>query len=242
MLNTVSMILYCVPTRRHPDSGHSTERVLAMVMSPPLRKTLLALHVVASVGWLGSVAAFLVLSLLAAYGSDPETVRSAYVSMDPVGWWAVVPLDLLALLTGFALALATPWGLLRHYWVATKLVLTILGTGLLLMHQTMVVQQVAALASSGAPLADGSLHHMGVQLAWTAGFGLLLLVTLTALSVFKPWGLTKSALRRQSGGLAMPREAAPSLPTSLKLFYAAVAVSLFTFMMLHMPGHMHHHG
>ena len=213
-----------------------------MAMSPPLRKTWLALHVAASVGWLGSVAAFLVLSLLAAYGSDPQTMRSAYISMDPVGWWAVVPLNLLALLTGIALAVATPWGLLKHYWVATKLALTVLGTGLLLMHQTMVVQQVAALASSGTPLADGSLHHMGVQLVWTAAFGLLLLVTLTALSVFKPWGLTKSARYRQYGSLDMPREDASSLPASLKLFYAAVVITLLTFMMIHMPGHIHHHG
>jgi len=213
-----------------------------MTLSPPLRKTLLALHVMASVGWLGSVAAFLALSVLAAYGSDLEVVRAAYISMDPVGWWAVVPLNLLALLIGTVLAVATPWGLLRHYWVATKLILTVLGTGLLLMHQTLVVQQVAALASAGTPMTDGSLHHMGVQLVWAAGFGLLLLVTLTALSVFKPWGPTKSALRRQYGSLDMQQEATSSIPGSLKLFYGAVVVTLLTFMMIHMPGHMHHHG
>lgn len=213
-----------------------------MTISPPLRKALLAFHVAASVGWLGSVAAFLALNLLATYGSDPETARAAYVSMDPVGWWTVVPLNMLTLLTGIVLAVATPWGLLRHYWVATKLMLTVLGTGLLLMHQTMVVQQVAALASAGTPLLDGSLHHMGVQLVWAAGFGLLLLAALTALSVFKPWGLTKSALRRQYGSLDMQQETASSIPASLKLFYAAVALTLLTFMMLHMPGHMHHHG
>lgn len=213
-----------------------------MILPPPLRKTLLALHVMASVGWLGSVAAFLALSVLAAYGSDPETVRAAYISMDPVGWWAVVPLNLSALLTGIVLSVATPWGLLRHYWVATKLMLTVLGTGLLLMHQTLVVQQVAALASAGTPLANDSLHHMGVQLVWAAGFGLLLLVTLTALSVFKPWGLTKSALRRQYGSFDMRQEAASSIPGSLKLFYGAVVLALLTFMMIHMPGHMHHHG
>ena len=213
-----------------------------MTLPPALRKTLLSLHVMVSVGWLGSVVAFLALSLLAAYGSDPEIARAAYISMDPVGWWAVVPLNLLALVIGIVVAVATPWGLLRHYWVATKLILTILGTGLLLMHQTLVVQQVAALASAGTPLADGPLHHMGVQLVWAAAFGLLLLVALTALSVFKPWGLTKWALRRQYGSLDMRQEAASSIPGSLKLFYGAVVLTLLTFMMIHMPGHMHHHG
>ncbi len=213
-----------------------------MTLPPPLRKTFLALHIMASVGWLGSVAAFLSLSVLAAYGSDPEATRAAYLSMEPVGWWAVVPLNLLALLTGIALAVTTPWGLLRHYWVATKLILTVLGTGLLLMHQTRVVQDVAALASAGTPMTDASLHHMGVKLVWAAGFGLLLLVTLTALSVFKPWGLTKSALRRQYGSLDMRQEAASSIPGSLKVFYGAVVVTLLIFMMIHMPGHMHHHG
>lgn len=213
-----------------------------MTLLPPVRKALLSLHVGASVGWLGAVAAFFLLSLLAAYGSDPATVRSAYVAMDPVGWWAVFPLNLLAVLTGFALALATPWGLLKHYWVATKLALTTLGTGLLLMHLTLV-QQAATMAAAGTPLADGALHHIGGELVWDAGLGLLLLAVLTVLSVFKPWGLTRRALRRQYGRLDMQQQAASSMPVSLKLFYAAVILTLVTFMAHHhMPDHMHHHG
>ncbi len=42
----------------------------------------------------------------------------------------MVPVALLALVTGLVLALGTPWGLARHRWVWTKFWLTLITTGL----------------------------------------------------------------------------------------------------------------
>ena len=39
-----------------------------------------------------------------------------------------------ALLTGVVQSLGTSWGLFRHYWVVIKLIITIISTGLLLVH------------------------------------------------------------------------------------------------------------
>lgn len=214
-----------------------------MLMAPPVRKAFLTLHVIASVGWLGSVAAFLVLSVVAAYGADAGAVRTAFLAMNIVGWYAVVPLNVLAVVTGLVQAVGTPWGLLRYYWISVKLVLTVIGTGLLLMHQTMVGTAAASMLA-GSPLPQGmSLHTMGVQLVWDAGLGLFLLTVLTVLSVFKPWGMTQSALRRQSQRLASAPDAAASFPASLKVFLVGVVLALLFFMMLHMPNHSmgHHH-
>lgn len=211
-----------------------------MLMTPSVRKAALLLHIVASVGWLGSVAAYAVLSVVAGYSNESALVRSACLAMNVVGWYAVVPLNILALATGLVQAQFTPWGLFRHYWIIAKLVLTILGTGLLLMHQGMLAGQAAALVTGGAVIPDDSLRRLGVQLVWDSGLGLFLLLVLTGLSVFKPWGLTRRALRQQTGRGESKQPTDAALPASLKLFVAGVIVSLLVFgMSHHMHGHHH---
>lgn len=44
------------------------------------------------------------------------------------------PFSLAALLTGVVQSVGTAWGLLRHYWVIAKLLITVLATLLLLVH------------------------------------------------------------------------------------------------------------
>jgi hypothetical protein len=58
--------------------------------------------------------------------------------MELTGWYVIVPLAVAALLTGLVMALGTPWGLFRHYWVLISLVLTILATVVLLLHMPTV--------------------------------------------------------------------------------------------------------
>src|SRR5579859_3737107 len=122
-----------------------------MTMTPGLRKLGLTAHVVSSVGWLGAVAAFLALALLGLTGRDGPSVRAAYLAMDRVTWLVIVPFCLASLVTGIVQSLGSPWGLLRHYWVVLKLGLTLLGTGLLLLHTQVIARaaNVAATASFG---------------------------------------------------------------------------------------------
>ena len=53
--------------------------------------------------------------------------------MGLIGWFVIVPLAISALLTGVLLALATPSGLFRLYWVVISLALTALSLGLVLL-------------------------------------------------------------------------------------------------------------
>ena len=99
-----------------------------MTMTPGLRKFALTSHVTSSVSWLGAVAAFLVLAVAGLSSRDDETVRAAYIAMHLTTWFVIVPLSLAALLTGLVQSLGTTWGLFRHYWIATKLLLTVLAT------------------------------------------------------------------------------------------------------------------
>ncbi|CAM5616455.1 hypothetical protein [Streptomyces aurantiogriseus] len=162
---------------------------------PRLRKLTLTLHVTASVGWLGAVAAFLALAVAGLSSSAPQTVRGAYVAMDLVGWSVIVPLSIASLLTGVLQSLGTVWGLLRHYWVIAKLLITLLVTLLLLVH----MQPVGHLADAAAraALAGGELEGMRIQLIADAAAALLVLLTAAALSVFKPRGVTRYGRRRQ---------------------------------------------
>ena len=89
-----------------------------MTLTPGLRKFVRTTHVIFTVGWLGTVAAFLVLAVAGLTSRDTQIVRSAYLAMDLIARFVIVPLSLAPLLlTGPVLSLGTPWGLFRHYRV-----------------------------------------------------------------------------------------------------------------------------
>jgi len=166
-----------------------------MLMTAGVRKVALTTHVTSSVGWLGSVAAFLALSIAGLISADAEIVRSAYVGMHLTTWYVIVPFCVASLLTGVIEGLGTPWGLFRHYWVLTKLVLTILATVILFVH-TQPIDQVASVAMQ-MPLTTTDLRQLRIQLVGDASAGLFVLLVTTVLSIYKPWGMTPYGIGRQ---------------------------------------------
>jgi hypothetical protein len=161
--------------------------------SPRLRKTMLTAHITASLGWFGAVVAFLALAITGLAGSSPQTVRGAYVSMELVGWGVIVPLAGASLLTGVMQSLGTAWGLFRYYWVIAKLLITVLATGLLLVH----MQPVGHLADAAARAALDGVKAVRIQLLADAVAAAVALLTAAGLSVFKPRGVTRYGRRRQ---------------------------------------------
>jgi hypothetical protein len=164
------------------------------LMTGWVRKLGIAVHVVLSVGWLGAVAAFLALAL-AAWGPDQAVSRAAFVVMGLIGRWVIVPLSLGALVSGVVQSIATKWGLVRHYWVLVKLLLTIAATALLLLHQFTAVEEGARLALLAGADIGGTLHGLGVQLLADAALGAVVLTIITVIGIYKPWGLTPFAKR-----------------------------------------------
>ena len=104
------------------------------MMTPGVRKFALTTHVTSSVGWLGAIAAFLALALGGLASSDAQMVRAAYLAMEFITWFVIVPLCVASLITGLVQSLGTAWGLFRHYWVVAKLGLTVVATAILLVH------------------------------------------------------------------------------------------------------------
>ena len=164
-------------------AGHRGSIKLAYtLMTPRLRKFALTAHVTFSVGWLGAVAAYLAPALAGLTSQDLQIVRSAYVTMDLIGRFIIVPCSLAALLTGLVQSLGTEWGLFRHYWILLKLLLTIAAVIVLLVHLP-TMSRVAEMTLSGAD--PGALR---VHLLVHGAGGLLVLLTVAVLSIYKPWG------------------------------------------------------
>jgi len=138
------------------------------------------------------VLAYLALGIAAVTSPDVQTVHAAWTGMEVTGWWVIVPLAIASLLTGLVMSLGTHWGLFRHYWVLISLALTILCTVVLVLHMP-TVSSMAALAqhADGADLRalGGDLFHPAV--------GLLVLLAIAVLNVYKPAGVTAYGWRKQ---------------------------------------------
>lgn len=143
-------------------------------------------------GWLGAVAIFLALSVAGLAVDDAEAVRAAYLAMDLAVWSGLVPFAVASLVTGVVQGLGTSWGLFRHYWVLIKLLLTLVATFVLLMY-TQTIGAFAELAEENRPVEE----IRSVSPVLHAGAAVVVLLTTTALAVFKPRGLTKYGWRKQ---------------------------------------------
>lgn len=170
-----------------------------MVMEARLRKLVLSAHLTVSVGWIGAVLAYLGLGLSAATSKDVESIRSAWTAMELVGWYVIVPLALAALLSGVLIALGTKWGLFRHYWVLFSFVLTLIANVVLLLH----MPTVSASADLAQRYEGAALEALGGDLLHP-GIGLVILLAIQVLNLYKPPGLTRYGWRRQQAQRALP--------------------------------------
>lgn len=159
------------------------------MLSPGSRRLSLFVHVLVSVGFPGAVAAFFALALIALVIRDSSLALAIYRCLEPMTLTVIVPLCLLSVGTGLVSSLGTPWGLVRHWWVLVKLLLTLPSTAILLLH----LAPIGALARAGA--IGAATRETQLQLALASGLALVVLILMTGLSVYKPRGLTVFGLR-----------------------------------------------
>lgn len=159
-----------------------------MSMPPPLRKFALTVHLTCSLGWIGAVIVYLALVLAALTTPDADTLRSAWSMMEVSALYVIVPLAIGSLVTGLLMALGTKWGLFRHYWVLISFGLTVFAAGVLVQHIQTIRSYAALAAEPSTSVAvlraglSGELLHAGV--------GLIVLLVIQVLNVYKPQGLT----------------------------------------------------
>jgi uncharacterized membrane protein len=160
------------------------------------RKTVLLLHIIAGGTWFGLDVAMAVL-LFNAITTDSAAVRAHTLqSLQLVTVWPMFSAAMLSLITGILLGLGSRYGLIRYWWVAIKL-------GLSLVLATLIVTSLRGEVGEAADL--GRQLALGANLGWD--FTDLLyppIVSPTALTVafllavFKPWGRIRRN-RRRSG-------------------------------------------
>ena len=164
-----------------------------MNMTPGLRKFALTTHIATSVGWLGAVAAFLALAVAGMTSTAVQTARGVYLAMELIGWYVIVPMCLASLVTGLIQALGTKWGLLRHYWVSVKFLITVFSAIILFVF-TKTLGSLAALANDPNVSVESLRNPSPIV---HSGLALLVLLVTTVLSVFKPWGKIQFGRRKQ---------------------------------------------
>lgn len=166
-----------------------------MTMSPGVRKFALVAHVSFSVGWLGAVVGSLALAVVGVTSRDAQSVRGAYLMLELTGWFVLVPFSVASLVSGLLQSLGTRWGLFRHYWILAKLSINIVATVVLLMYMK-TLNYLGNLAADTA-LSTDDLRNPSPVLH--AGGALVLLLVATALSVYKPRGMTPYGQRKHRG-------------------------------------------
>ncbi|MEV0700508.1 hypothetical protein AB0I53_21695 [Saccharopolyspora sp. NPDC050389] len=165
-------------------------------LSPRAYKLWSSVHLVVAAGWLGVTAAKLLLGLTAVLTAAPPRAESLYLATDAIDI-AFPPLAIATLLSGIVLSLGTRWGLLRHYWVVTKLVLTVavIVTAVQL-EDRYVRRAVPALEwRDEGTFFDAQPWSAGLLLALLV-LHLIMLLVATVLSVYKPWGKTRKPAPR----------------------------------------------
>lgn len=152
-----------------------------------VRKFAVTAHVTTSVGWMGAVACFLALAIAGFASQQPLEVQAAYLAMELICWTIIVPLSFLSPATGIAQALWTPWGLLKHYWVVVKLLVTLPCTAALLLHM-LPTARLSVAAGQGQLLGD-ALRDLRIQLVADSAIAIAALLFTTVLTAYKPRGM-----------------------------------------------------
>ena len=105
-----------------------------------------------------------------------------------------MPLACAALLSGIIQALGTSWGLLQHWWVVFKLLITSFATAILLIKMSLISEGARLATQTASPRSE--LAAISPQLVVHAGAGLLVLFVPVILSIYKPRGKTPYGWRK----------------------------------------------
>lgn len=147
-----------------------------------------------SVGWLGVTIGDLTLGVTALVTDRLELQHAILRVLVVLGELALIPLSLLAFLSGVTLGLITKWGLVRYWWVLVKLVLTTIALVLIPFSLVPGYANFSAVVDATPPDQLADIGSSGVSALLGSGcVSLTMYTTCTVLSVFKPWGKTPLA-------------------------------------------------
>lgn len=155
-------------------------------LSTNTRRVVLIAHIASAGAWLGIDVVMAVFIFTALLTDDPNVQALCYQALELFAVGPLLVTGLVCLTSGVILGLGTKWGLVRYWWVATKLALNVLLTALVLVALRPEVVESAEqarrwLAGEPASLAVEDLIYPPI-VSPTA-----LMIAMT-LAVIKPWG------------------------------------------------------
>jgi hypothetical protein len=153
-----------------------------MRFTPRWRKAILTAHIASAVGWLGVDLVLLTLGIAGLSGAANPAI--VYPAQGLVGVVLFAPLSGLVWLVAVVNALGTPWGLLRHWWVVTKLAIVTL---MVVLVAFALLPNLLAALHDGAALATPYRRNLVIAPSVSSS----LLIISTVLSTYKPWGRTR---------------------------------------------------
>ena len=164
-------------------------------MTREMRRFVLLTHILSSVSWIGVDLVMGALSLRGLTTDDPHTLATAYGALAIFCVPLLLTLGLLTLTTGVVLGLGTRFGLVRYWWVVTKLVITVGFCVLILV----ALQPTLADAGTQTAVVDGTLPERLTDVRRNMIFPPIVstsaLLFASWLSVYKPWGVTPRGRR-----------------------------------------------
>lgn len=155
-------------------------RASARRSTPAVRKALLVFHISTAAGLVGVSVVIVALGLVGLGDAAPATI---YPALHAVAKFALVPLELLALGTGLTQVYVSGYGLIRDRWVAAKLVITAVLTGVAILVVVPGLGRAAA-AATAEPVGITAAQQLTPVV--TPAIALAFLVLAVTLGVVKP--------------------------------------------------------
>ncbi|MEU5722665.1 hypothetical protein [Micromonospora sp. NPDC047738] len=154
------------------------------------RKGVLVVHIASAGAWLGVDVAMAVVIFTAVFKHDTGTRALCYQALQLFAVWPLFTAGTICLASGVVLGLGSKYGLVRYWWVATKLALNVLLTGLVPLA---LRPGLSGLNELGRQLAAGHLATTSVgNMIYPPIVSPAALLVALVLAVFKPWGRIRS--------------------------------------------------
>ncbi|MCA1588399.1 MAG: hypothetical protein LC744_07050 [Chloroflexi bacterium] len=180
------------------DPGRPRVRAGALRLRGSARRAIRLAHLVAALGWIGADVVVGVLAVTGFTSGDPGTVAASYIALHAFAVPVLLTFGLTALGSGLGLSVTSGWGIIRYWWVAAKLLINVVLSGLvLILLQPRLATASAAAVRVDVTLAD-RLERIPLDLLFPAFVSGAALLAASLLGTFKPWGRTPFGRRRSS--------------------------------------------
>ncbi|MDU7472322.1 MAG: hypothetical protein E7L01_03020 [Paenibacillus macerans] len=178
---------------------------MAYRLSQKKKNFLVAIHVISVASWIGGTLGMLLLGIYLHSAANGDQLAYTLASMEIIDENLLKYPALLTLLTGVLLSIWTQWGLIKHYWIVIKLVLTLLT---ILIGIFFLNGWTASLAEMVHDLGFAALQNGQFRETWTstlvtASFNLLCLLFMVFITYFKPFGKIR---KKRAAGPPKPQK------------------------------------